>query len=97
MCDDNGKPLIDTIYNILLAPDSCVQIFSIITLMNLKHTCHFHKGFCMIFFGCNSQNRRHYRIVHIKTFISDKTKENSKSQELTPKKRVSLELLNQRL
>ena len=38
MCDDNGKPFIATLYNILLAPDLCYRLFSIITLMNLVHT-----------------------------------------------------------
>ena len=32
--DDNGKPFIATLYNVLFSPDSCDQLFSIITLMN---------------------------------------------------------------
>ena len=31
--------------NVLLAPDLCDRLFSIITLMNTGHTCLFHKGF----------------------------------------------------
>ena len=27
MCDNNGKPLIDVLYNVLLAPDLCDQLF----------------------------------------------------------------------
>ena len=34
MRDDNGKPFIATLHNILLAPDLCDRSFSIITLMN---------------------------------------------------------------
>ena len=46
MCDDNGNTLIATLYNVLLAPDLCDRLFSIITLMNAGNTCIFHKGFC---------------------------------------------------
>ena len=45
MCDDNGKTFIATLYNVLLAPDLCDRLFSIITLINAVHTCIFHKGF----------------------------------------------------
>ena len=56
MCDDNGKTFITTLYNILLAPDLCDRLFSIITLMNLGHNCIFHKGFCMVYFGAERKN-----------------------------------------
>ena len=46
MCDDNGKTFVATLYNVLLAPDLCDRLLSIITLMNAGHTCIFHKGFC---------------------------------------------------
>ena len=45
MCDDNGNPFIATLHNLLLAPDLCDRLFSIIALMNSVHTCLFHKGF----------------------------------------------------
>ena len=45
MRDDNGKPFIDTLYNLLLAPDLCDLLFSIIMLMNSGYTCFSHKGF----------------------------------------------------
>ena len=38
MCDDNGNTFIATLYNVLLAPDLCNRLFSIITLMNAAHT-----------------------------------------------------------
>ena len=51
MCDDNRKSFIATLHNIILAPDLCDRLFSIITLMNSGHTCIFHKGFCTVYFG----------------------------------------------
>ena len=51
MFDENGKTFFATLYNVLLAPDLCDRIFSIITLMNAGHTCLFHKGFCTVYFG----------------------------------------------
>ena len=48
MCDDNGKRVVATLNNVLLAPDLCDRLFSIITLMNDGHTCLFHKGFCTV-------------------------------------------------
>ena len=56
MCDDNGKTLIATLNNVLLAPDLCDRLFSIITLMNLGHTCIFHKGFCTVYFEAEKKN-----------------------------------------
>ena len=34
MCDDNRNPFITTLHNVLLAPDLCDRLFSIIALMN---------------------------------------------------------------
>ena len=56
MCDDNGKTFMATLYNILLALDLCDRTFSIITLMKSGHTCLFHKGFCMVYFGAEKKN-----------------------------------------
>ena len=53
MCDDNGKLVIATLYNILLAPDLCDQIFFIIMFMNSVYICLFRKGFCTVFFTDN--------------------------------------------
>ena len=44
MCNDHGDPFIETLHNVLLAPDLCGSLFSIITLINLGHTCLFQKG-----------------------------------------------------
>ena len=38
MCVDDGKPFIATLYNVLIAPDLCDRLFSIITLMSSGHT-----------------------------------------------------------
>ena len=56
MRDDNGKPFIATLYNVLLSPDLCVQLFSNIMLMNSGHTCLFHKGFRTVFLSDKKQN-----------------------------------------
>ena len=56
MCDDNGKTFVATLYNVLLTPELCDRLFSIITLMNSGHTCLFHKGFCTVYFGAKEDN-----------------------------------------
>ena len=56
MCDNNGYPFIVTLNQVLLAPDLCNRLFSIIRLMDLGHTCLFHKGFCMVYFGYKKKN-----------------------------------------
>ena len=56
MCDDNGNTFVVTLYNVLLAPDLCDRLFSIITLMNAGHTCLFHKGFCTVNFRAKEDN-----------------------------------------
>ena len=48
MFDNNRKTFIATLYKVLLAPDLCDRLFSIITLMNAGHTCNLHKGFCTV-------------------------------------------------
>ena len=56
MCDNNGDPFIGTLRNVLLVPDFCNRLFSIIALMNLVHTCLLNKGFCMVYFGEKEKN-----------------------------------------
>ena len=56
MCDDNRNSFIATLHNVLLAPDLCDRLFSIITLMNAGHTCLFHKGFCTVYFRSKEKN-----------------------------------------
>ena len=56
MCDDNGKPFSTTLNNVILAPDLCGRLFSIITLMNSGHNCIFYKGFFTVYFGAKENN-----------------------------------------
>ena len=56
MCDDNGYTFIATLHNLLLAPDLCDRLFSIIMLMNSGHTCLFRKGFCTVYFVDKEKN-----------------------------------------
>ena len=64
MCDDNGDSFIATLQNLFLAPDLCDMLFSIITLINLGHTCLLQNSFAL----CTSEQKRkirlHYHTVH---------------------------------
>ena len=98
MCDDNGKPFITTLHNVLLAPDLCDRLFSIITLMNSGHTCIFHKGFCTVYFGAKENNT--ITLPHIaqrKHSFLGKIKEMSKKKILPAINKIALELLHHRL
>ena len=64
MCDNNGNPFIATLHNVILAPDLCDWLFSIIMLMNSGHTCLFHKGFCTVYFGAKENNAVICHTVH---------------------------------
>ena len=44
------------LHNVLLAPDICDRLFSIVTLMNSRRTCLLHKGFCTVYFGSKDKN-----------------------------------------
>ena len=56
MFNNNGEKFVATLYNVLLAPDLCDRLFSIISLMNAGHTCLFHKGFCTVYFEAKEVN-----------------------------------------
>ena len=56
VCDDNGKPFIATLHNVILAPDVCYRLSSIVALMNLGHTCLFNKVFCTVYFRAKENN-----------------------------------------
>ena len=56
MCDDNEKPFIATLHNILLAPNLCDRLFLIIALFNSVHTCLFQKEFFTVYFGEKANN-----------------------------------------
>ena len=98
MCDDNGKTFIPTLYNVVLAPDLCDRLFSIITLMNARNTCLFHKGFCMVYFVSDKRNA--VTLPHSakrKHAFTGKIKDMSKKNKLPARKKIALELLHQRL
>ena len=96
MCDDNRKTFVATLYNVLLAPDLCDRLFSIITLMNAGHTCLFRKGFCTVYFAAKEDNT--VTLPHSalrKHAFSGKIKDVSKKNPV--RKKIALELLHQRL
>ena len=96
MCNNNGKTFVATLYNVLLAPDLCNRLFSIITLINAGHTSIFHKGFCTVYFGAKEDNE--VTLPHSalrKHAFSGKNMEKSKKNPA--RKKIALELLHQRL
>ena len=97
MCDDNGKTFIASLYNILLAPDLCDKLFSIVTLMNAGHIF-FHKGFCTVYFGTEKKNA--VTLSHSaqrKYAFLVKIKDMSKINILPSRKEFFLEVIHQRL
>ena len=50
MCNNNGNTFITTLHNVILAPDLCDRLFSILKLKILGHACLFYKGFFMVYF-----------------------------------------------
>ena len=100
MIDDNGETFVATLYNVLLAPDLCDRLFSIITLMNSGHTCLFHKGFCTFYFGAKEDNavtlahsavRKHTFMVKSMESLKKNAKKNLK------RRKISLKLIHHRL
>ena len=96
LCDDNGDPFIVTLHNVLLAPDLCDRLFSIIMSMNSGNPSLFNKGFCTVLFGNKSKNavtlphsaqRKH-------TFLG-KIKQMPKTKKLAPRNKIALELLQE--
>ena len=100
MFDDNGETFIATLYNVLLAPDLCDRLFSIIALMNAGHTCLFHKGFCTVYFGAKEDNAvtLPHSAVRKHAFMVKKYGEFKENPKRNPKrKKITLELMHQRL
>ena len=98
MCDDHGYPFIATLHNVLLAPDLCDGLFSIIAVINSGHNFLFYKGFCTVYFESKEKNavtsphgekRKHNVLGEIQ--------EMSKKKILPARKKIALELLHQRL
>ena len=98
LCNYNEDPFIATLHNVLLAPDLCDGLFSIIKLMNSGHTCIFHKGFCTVYFGSKGDNT--VTLPHSaqrKHAFLGKIMEKWKKNKLPARKKIALELLHQRL
>ena len=92
MCDDTGKKFVAALYNVLLAPDLCDRLFSIITLMNAGHTCLFQKRFCTVYFGAEKDNA--VTLLHsaqIKHAFTGKIQDVSKKNKFPARKKIALE------
>ena len=81
-----------------MEPDLYDKSFSIITLLNLGHTCLFQKGFCTVYFS----NKKYkaftlQHIAHRKHAFLVKTKDMFKSNKLAPINKSALRLLHHRL
>ena len=91
MCEDSGDPFITTLHNVLLAPDLCDRLFSIITLMDSGHTCIFHKGFCTIYFGAKENNAVTFpHSAQRKHVFWGEIKEMSRKKKLPARKKIAL-------
>ena len=98
MCDDNGDTFIVTLHNVLLAPDLCDRLFSIITLMNLVHTCLFHKGYFTVYFRYKEKNEVTFpHSAQRKHALWGEIKKMSKTKKLAPRNKVALQFLHKRL
>ena len=100
MFDNNGETFIATLYNVLLAPDLYDRLFSIITLMNARHTCLFHKGFCTVYFGAKEDNAvtLPHSAVRKHAFVVKSMESSKKNAKRNPKrKKIALELMHHRL
>ena len=54
--NNNSDTFIATLHNVLLAPYICDMLFYIIRLINLGHTCLFHKEFFTVYFISKEKN-----------------------------------------
>ena len=91
MCDDHGDTFIATLHNVLLAPELCDRLFSIISLMNSGHTCLFHKGFFTVYFGVKEKNS--FTLTHSsqsKHEFWGEIKEISKTKKLPARNKITL-------
>ena len=69
MCDDKVDTFIAPLHKILIAQIKCDGLFSIIKFRNSVHTCLFHKGLCMVYFGKRRKMRLHYHIVNSRNML----------------------------
>ena len=91
MCDNNRDPFIATLHNVILAPDLCDRLFSIITLINLGQACLFHKGLRTVYFGSKEKNA--VKVPHSaqrKHAFLEKIKQMPQTKKLPSRKKISL-------
>ena len=96
MCNDAGKPFIETLYNVFITPYLHYQLFYIITLMKkqLYHSWIFLHHFLKIHPTELSDIIKYHTQKHA---FQVQTKEKSKPKTTIPISRTSLELHHQRL
>ena len=96
MCDNNGDTFITTLHDVLLAPDICNGLFSIIILMNFGYTCFFQNVFFTFYFGNKDKNAvtLPYSTQRKHAFLGG-IKKMSKTKKLASRKKIDLELLHQ--
>ena len=98
MCNNNGYAFIEMLHNVLLAPDLCDRLFSIIMLMNSGNNYLLHKVFCTVYFGAKQKNAATSpQSAQRKHAFWGEIKEISKTKKFAPRKKIYLELLHQRL
>ena len=98
ICDDNGDTFIATLHNVILAPDLCDKLFSIINLMNSGNTCLFYEWFCTVNFGAKKNNA--VTLPHNaqrKHAYLGKIRDMSKKKKLPARNRIALDFLHLRL
>ena len=97
MCDNNRDNLLQHCKTYFWHQINETVYFPLFTLMNLVHTCLFHKGFCNM--GLWRQGENVVTLPHSpqrKHAFLGGIKQLSKTKKLSPRKKVALELLHQR-
>ena len=91
MYNNKVDPFIATLHNVLLAPDLCDRFFFVITLMNLGHTCLFHKVFFTVYLGAKEKVKVTLRhSAQRKHAFLGEIKEMSKTKQLPSRKKFFL-------
>ena len=94
MCDYNANPFITTLNNIILAPDLCDELLSILTLMN--SVCLFQKVCCTVYFGEKEKKCSYITTYCTKEYaFLGETKEMSNTKKLASRKKIALKILYQ--
>ena len=97
-CDNNRDPFIATSHKVLLTPDLCNRLSSIITLLILGILVYSTKGFAL----CTLEQRKKNAVTlphsaQRKYVFIGKIKDIPKKNKLPARKKIALELLHQRL